>query len=257
MRSLPTSKPFCKQCNRIIEKEARAPSPGSQFTGWVDALRENEKAAKLSSRQQIDKESATIHPGRLAREVNEFMDRINDIIVLDGGDTVSWMLTTRTCRAELNMMDAGLFGCLGVGFPYGNAAKLVNPARRVLVYTGDGSVGFNFMEIETSIRRGLPIVVVIDNNANWGMTSNAMKMDFKKLVRGTVEIGYVPYHEAVQALGGKGILVTKLDEIRPALVEAFSSEKTTCINVLTDPQIVGPASLAMAMLKKGKTSKMK
>ena len=105
------------------------------------------------------------------------------------------------------------------------------------------------MEIETSIRKGLPIVVVVDNNLGWGMTSNSMKSDFEKLVPGTVEIGNVPYHRAVEALGGMGILVEKTDDIRPALEQAFKSGRTACINVLTDPQIVGPASVAAAMLK--------
>ncbi len=242
-------KALLSQCNRILDEAGEAGGLRARFDGWVNALRENDKAAKLASRQEIDKEGAAIHPGRLAREVDEFMDRADDIIVADGGDTVAWMLTARTCRAELNVMDAGLFGCLGVGFPYGNAAKLVNPARRVLVYTGDGSVGFNFMEIETSIRRGLPVVVVIDNNAGWGMTSNTMKSDFKKVVHGTVEIGNVPYHRAVEALGGIGILVEKTKDIKPALEQAFKSGRTACINVLTDPQVVGPASVAAAMLK--------
>jgi acetolactate synthase-1/2/3 large subunit len=236
-------------CNRILDEAGEAGGLRSRFDTWVDALRENEKAAKLSSRREIDKEGRAIHPGRLAREVDAFMDRVDDIVVSDGGDTVAWMLTTRTCRAELNVLDAGLFGCLGVGIPYGNAAKLVNPSRRVLVYTGDGSMGFNFMEIETSIRRGLPIVVVVDNNLGWGMTSNSMKSDFEKIVPGTVEIGNVPYHRAVEALGGVGILVEKIEDVRPALEQAFKSGRTACINVLTDPQIVGPASVAAAMLK--------
>jgi acetolactate synthase-1/2/3 large subunit len=242
-------KAFLSECNRIIEKEGNMASMHAQFKDWVEALRENEKASKLLSSEQIGAERVPIHPGRLAKEVDEFMDRMDDIVISDGGDAMSWMLTTRTCRAELNVLDSGLFGCLGMGIPFGNAAKLINPARRVLVYTGDGSIGFNFMEIETSIRKRLPIVVVIDNNQKWGMTSNSMMLEFNKLVPGTVEIGYVPYHQAVEALGGKGILVKKTDEIKHALEEAFASGTTTCINVLTDSGIIGPGSAALASLK--------
>jgi acetolactate synthase-1/2/3 large subunit len=46
-----------------------------------------------------------------------------------------------------------------------------------------------------------------------------------------------------------GILVEKTEDVRPALEKAFKSGRTACINVLTDPQIVGPASVAAAMLK--------
>jgi acetolactate synthase-1/2/3 large subunit len=146
-------------------------------------------------------------------------------------------------------MASGLFGCLGVGLPYANAAKLVRPQSRVLLCSGDGSMGFNFMELETSIRKKLPIVVVIGNNNLWGMTANSMKGRFGHLVPGTVELDFVPYHKMMEALGGKGMLVEKPEDIQPALKEAFASGKTTVINVVIDPAIIGPASEAMATLK--------
>ena len=105
------------------------------------------------------------------------------------------------------------------------------------------------MEIETSIRMGLPLVIVIDNNQKWGMTSNSMKMRFQHYVPGTVELGNPSYHKAVEALGGKGILVENADEIRPALEEAFKSGVTTCINVMTDPEVIGPGTEAFELMK--------
>jgi len=76
---------------------------------------------------------------------------------------------TRTVRKAGHYLDSGLYGCLAVGLPYANAAKLLNPDKRVCLIIGDGSVGFNFMEFEIAIRRKLPIVVVISNDLGWGM----------------------------------------------------------------------------------------
>ena len=59
-------------------------------------------------------------------------------------------------------------------------------------------------------------------------------------------IGQVNYHKLVEALGGAGMLVEHPGEIRPALEAAFASGKTTCINVMTDPTTVSPASMALA-----------
>ena len=80
------------------------------------------------------------------------------------------------------------------------------------------------------------------------MTSNSMKMRFGKFIPGTVEIGNPPYHKAVEALGGKGILVERPEDIGPALEEAFASNVTTCINVMTEPAIMGPGSQALAIM---------
>jgi acetolactate synthase-1/2/3 large subunit len=91
-------------------------------------------------------------------------------------------------------------------------------------------------------------VVVIGNNNLWGMTANSMKLKFKHHIPGTVQLDFVPYHKMMEAIGVKGILVEKPDDIRPALEEAFASGKTTIINVMTDPEIMGPGSAGLAMI---------
>lgn len=236
-----------KECLHLVSENGKVLT--GQFQGWVDTLTQTDKEMKLAAKEEILEASDYIHQGLLAEIVNEFLDKEDDIILADGGDAQTWISTARTCKGPLNILDSSLFGCLGVGLPYGVAAKLINPGRRVLVYTGDGSIGFNFMEIETSIRKGLPLVVVIDNNQKWGMTSNSMQMKFEHFIPGTVEIGNPPYHKAVEALGGKGILVEKAEDIRPALEQAFASGVTTCINVMTDPGVIGPGSKALAMME--------
>ncbi|MBI9077895.1 MAG: thiamine pyrophosphate-binding protein [Desulfatibacillum sp.] len=236
-------------CTGIVAQKGNGDALKAQFSGWVETLKTTDEAGKASAHQEITGVEIPINPGVLARKVNDFMNRKSDVVIADGGDAQTWMTTTRTCRGELNVMDSGLFGCLGVGLPYGLAAKLVKPESRVLVYTGDGSVGFNFMEIETSLRKKLPIVVVIENNQKWGMTSNSMKMKFQRHIPGTVDIGDVPYHKAVEAIGGKGILVEKAEDIDAALEQAFASGVTTCINVMTDPEVIGPGSQALAFIE--------
>jgi len=234
--------------NECLDILAKAPdATGTRFQNWVETLTRTDREMKAAARDEIIEISEFIYPGVLAEKVNAFMNKKDDIIVADGGDAQTWISGARTCISPLNIIDSSLFGCLGVGLPYGVAAKLINPDRRVLVYIGDGSMGFNFMEIETALRKKLPMVVVIDNNQKWGMTSNSMQMKFEHHIPGTVEIGNPPYHAAVAALGGKGILVESAEDILPALEEAFASGVTTCINVMTDPDVVGPGSKALAM----------
>ncbi|MBI5607176.1 MAG: thiamine pyrophosphate-binding protein, partial [Deltaproteobacteria bacterium] len=155
---------------------------------------------------------------------------------------------TRTIRQSGHYLDSGLYGCLGVGLPYANAAKFLHPRKRVCLITGDGSVGFNFMEFETAIRKNLPIVVVISNDLGWGMIRHSQELKIGHAIPIGTYIGRVDYHKMVEALGGKGMLVEKPEDIRPALEEAFASGQTTCINVLTDPTTISPGSVALANL---------
>jgi acetolactate synthase-1/2/3 large subunit len=241
-------KPLLKECNRIIEEKNIDEGLKAKFETWVSTLKEAEKDGKSEAEVNWTSDNIPIHPMRLASEVNKFMARDDDIVVADGGDTQIWMGMTRTIRQPGHYMDSGLFGCLAVGIPYANTAKLLNPDKRVCLVIGDGSVGFNFMEFEVAIRRQLPIVVVISNDLGWGMIRHSQELRLGHAIKEGTHIGKVDYHKLVEALGGKGMYVEKPEDIRPALEEAFASGKTTCINVMTDPTTVSPGSVALANL---------
>jgi acetolactate synthase-1/2/3 large subunit len=237
-----------RACNQLVDDQGISETLRERFKGWVAAVRKADAEGKAEAQPNWDSEKVPIHPLRLVREVNDFMDREDDIVVADGGDTQIWTGMTRTVRKAGHYLDSGLFGCLGVGLPYANAAKLLHPDKRVCLMIGDGSVGFNFMEFENSIRKQLPIVAVISNDLGWGMIRHSQELRLGHAIEAGTWIGKVDYHRLVEALGGKGVYVERPEQIRPALEEAFASGRTTCINVMTDPTTVSPGSVALANL---------
>ncbi|MDP1991180.1 MAG: thiamine pyrophosphate-binding protein [Syntrophales bacterium] len=237
-----------EELNRIIEARGSGGTLRSRFQGWLETVRKADTDGKAPTRPLWESEAVPIHPLRLAHEVDAFMDGEEDIVVADGGDTQVWMGMTRMVRKGGHYMDPGLYGCLGVGLPFANAAKLRHPQSRVLLITGDGSVGFNFMEFHTAIRRGLPIVVVIANDQSWGMIAHSQTLRMGHCIPDGTSLGRVDYHRLVEALGGFGALVERPEEIRPAMEAAFASGKTACINVMVDPTVISPGSVALANL---------
>ena len=241
-------KAFMTECTNQIEEEGNIGATLSRrYEPWRQALTEEAKRSKAEAAKNWLGEEDCIHPWRLASEIDLFMDREDDIIAADGGDMQVWMSMKRTCRQSGRYMDAGLFGCLGVGIPYGNAAKVVNPDRRVLTVIGDGSFGFNFMEIETAIRHNIPLVVVISNDKGWGMVRHAQQLKLGHVIEECCEIGEINYQNLAKELGGAAFYVNKVSDIRPALEAAFAAKKVSCINVMTDPKPISPGSVALAM----------
>ncbi|MCL5808997.1 MAG: thiamine pyrophosphate-binding protein [Deltaproteobacteria bacterium] len=237
-----------EELNRVIEARGIGGTFRSRFQGWVETVRKADVDGKTPTQALWDSSAVPIHPLRLAREVDAFMDREEGEGGLEAGDTQVWMGMTRTVRKGGHYMDSGLYGCLAVGLPFANAAKLRHPESRVLLIIGDGSVGFNFMEFHTAIRRGLPIVVVIANDQSWGMIAHSQTLRLGHSIPDGTWLGRVDYHRLVEALGGFGALVERPEEIRPALEAAFSSGKTACINVMVDPTVISPGSVALANL---------
>ena len=58
---------------------------------------------------------------------------------------------------------------LGSGLTTAMAAKLAYPDRRAISLTGDGSFGFNGMELDTAVRHGINVVSIMGNDAAWGI----------------------------------------------------------------------------------------
>jgi acetolactate synthase-1/2/3 large subunit len=177
--------------------------------------------------------SGKLNQARIMKEINEFLDP-DAVVVADGGDTFVATLMGADVSLPGHFLAYGDFGCLGVGIPFGLAAKLRHPDKQVLVTMGDGSAGINLMEFHTAVRFNLPIVMVVFNDQAWGMIRNSQKVYGPDRIVGC-ELGEVSYEKVVEALGGYGERVDKADDIKPALKRAFASGKPACINVYTDP----------------------
>ena len=130
---------------------------------------------------------------------------------------------------------------MGVGIPFSIVARLLNPRRPVIAICGDFPFGMSAMELETTIRHRVPIVVVIANNdgnsgslrqkAHMGAGAESV-MRFQPGVR---------YNRIMEMLGGHAEHVDWPEEVRPALERAIASGRPACINVAIDPDAPFPA----------------
>ncbi|MBN1496226.1 MAG: thiamine pyrophosphate-binding protein [Spirochaetes bacterium] len=209
---------------------------------WIQTLKGAGRSV-LDNEHRI-RETATdpIHPVRLVAQIQKFVGD-DAIYIADGGDTQYFGLgfTTRQ-KAGVVASAAGLLGCLGTGLPFGMAAKLARPDKKVVVLNGDGSFGFNAMEFDTMVRHNIPVVCVINNDCAWGMIKHSQEVSIGKDRLQCSELGVRRYEKMVEGLGGHSEFVTKDEEIIPALERAFASGKPACINVMTDPTVTSPAT---------------
>lgn len=211
---------------------------------WVASL----KAARGGMEFLFGKAAQTehpIHPYRLARDVARFMEHTDDVLVADGGETSFWLEMTSTIRQPGHWMSHGYLGCLGTGLPFAIAGQCAHPTSRVLCLTGDGSVGLNFSEFDTMARHGLPVVVVVNNDQQWGMSKHGQELMYGKDRTVVSELGVVRYDQAAAGFGCHGELVEEATQIVPALERAFASKRPACVNVLTDPDVIAPITAAM------------
>jgi acetolactate synthase-1/2/3 large subunit len=131
-------------------------------------------------------------------------------------------------------------GAMGYGVPAAVAAKLAAPDRRVVAIVGDGGFLMTGQEIETAVRYGVPITVVVFRNGIHGTIAMHQTREMGRTAG--VEIGDVDLAGYARSLGAAGHTVRDPDELVPTLERALATDDVSLVDVVTDPDIISPSA---------------
>ena len=168
---------------------------------WADGLRrrQRERTARSDAGAPPAGADGKVHPRRIFEAVAA-VAAPDYIAIADGGDILSF---ARVGLAARTYMDAGAFGCLGVGVPFAIAAALAFPDRQVISVNGDGAFGINAMEIDSAVRHGAKAVFIVANNAAWNIERYDQETNYGGRVVGTT-LRHSDYAAMARALGAHG-----------------------------------------------------
>jgi acetolactate synthase-1/2/3 large subunit len=200
---------------------------------WAEKMREGQK--KRAARKKTEPARGSdgkIHPGVIFDAIAEKADP-DYIGIADGGDLLSF---ARVGLAARTYMDAGAYGCLGVGVPYGVAAALAFPGRQVISVNGDGAFGINAMEIDTAVRHGAKTVFIVSNNAAWNIERIDQEMNYGGRVVGVL-LRHSDYAGMAKALGLHGERVEDPADL-PAALERALKNAPALIDVVTSQTVL-------------------
>ena len=189
-------------------------------TAWAADLRARHagRSARLRESMRVAESApdGKIHPNRLLACLQ---DAIGDdaIVVADGGDFLAF---ARVGLEAPTWLDPGPLGCIGVGTPFGIGAALAAPGRSVVVATGDGAFGFNAMEIDTAVRHGVPLLIVVANNGAWQIEVNDQRQSWGRVVGTTLQ--FADHAAMARAFGLHAERVTDAAELPGALERALA-----------------------------------
>ena len=216
----------------------RGPRP--DWSAWRSTLADTVAAAAARDTELLGAEADPIHPARI---YGELVPRLADdaVVIGDGGDFVSFAGKFVEPKRPGCWLDPGPYGCLGAGPGAAIAARLARPSSQVVLLLGDGAAGFSLMDVDTMVRHGLPVVMVMGNNSAWALEKGPMQMLYGYDVIADLA-PRTPYDALVQALGGAGETVTDPKQIGPALDRAFDSGVPYLVNVITDIEAGYPRS---------------
>jgi acetolactate synthase-1/2/3 large subunit len=172
-----------------------------------------------------------VHPGRTITTLRRLLPD-DAILTTDAGNFASWAGRGFRFRRPGTFLGP-TSGAMGYGLPAAIAASLVHRDRPVVALVGDGGLGMSMAEIETAVRVGARVVVIVFDNERYG----TIRMWQER--RGTgvgvaSELGPVDFAAIARACGARGVRVERDADFEPALRAALVADRATVIQVALD-----------------------
>ena len=216
--SLPIFKNHLKMANRDYK---------NQFAGWhdqvVDMGRKNPFNYKTNDKW--------IMPQELIAAVSKLVDD-NTIVVTDVGQHQMWAAQYFNSRKPQQFITSGGLGTMGYGLPAALGAKLGHPDKKVVLFTGDGSIMMNCQEMATAADNNIDIKVVLLHNRVLGMVSQWQRMFYGKRYSQTLLSGKTDFVKLAEAMGLAACRIEKPELLEQGLAEALNSNGAMLIDVM-------------------------
>jgi thiamine pyrophosphate-dependent acetolactate synthase large subunit-like protein len=203
--------------------------------GQMESWEAASAALKTQMLAAVPKTSTPVHPARFAVEATRELPE-DTVIVRDGG-AVSIFTGAYGQIAPRDVLWCQNFGHLGTGLPHAIGAQLaVGDSRRVVLITGDSSFLFHISELETAVRKALPVVCIVGCDFAFGLEVTVYKTAFGPQSPET-EAHWgeqLRLDRIAEGFGAYGEYVDRAEEIAPAVKRALASGRPAVIQVVID-----------------------
>jgi len=175
--------------------------------------------------------SFPIVPQRIILDLRKAL-RPDDIVVSDVGAHKMWMARMYQAERPNTCIISNGFAAMGIGLPGAIAAKLAYPDRVALTVTGDAGFLMNSQEIETALRIGVAIVVLVWNDSKYGLIKWHQDRRFGRDTQ--IEFNNPDLVKYAQSFGAKGYRVASADKLLPTLKQAIADDTVVLIDCPVD-----------------------
>lgn len=196
---------------------------------WGDQFAETKsKRLAIYDEPMSDDSTLSEHPVRIVKALAETMPHETIVTTDVGSHKYIFGQFWPSRHPGTFFMSNGLSG-MGYGLSSAVGAKLACPDTPVLAAVGDGGFSMNFQELETMVRLGTPVIIVVLADESYSLIQ--ISQQNKKLTRYGVNFNPIDSIKVAEACGVKGVRVTTAGALISAVKEAMSENKSMVIEV--------------------------
>jgi acetolactate synthase-1/2/3 large subunit len=185
--------------------------------------------AELNAHENND--AFPLSPQRIILDLRKALNP-DDIVVSDVGAHKMWMARMYQAERPNTCIISNGFAAMGIGLPGAIAAKLAFPDRTAVTVTGDAGFLMNSQEIETALRIGVAIVVLVWNDSKYGLIKWHQDRRFGRETQ--IEFNNPDFVKYAESFGARGYRVESADDLLPTLKRAIADETVVLIDCPVD-----------------------
>jgi acetolactate synthase-1/2/3 large subunit len=209
----------------------RRATPRADGAGVVAAAKAKKFAAYLALARS---DEIPIRPERLVAALQRALPA-NFVVVADPGTPCPYLSAYLTQdRPGRRFISNRAHGALGYAMPAAAGVQIGRPDTRVVAVMGDGSFGFCCGELETLVRLGLPMTMIVVSNASFGWIKAGQKAGYGSRFFG-VDFGSTDHAAVAAAFGVKSWRVEEPSALDDALAAALAHDGPALVDVICQP----------------------
>lgn len=202
------------------------------------AVRDQIRTTNAPANLEFESHPNRVDPRALTVAISELVPD-DTIATVDSGNNTGFPAVFHRIESDGLMLVNGNFGSMGYALPAALGAQVAAPDRPVVCYTGDGGLLQVIQDVETAVRYDLGVVVVVYNDASYGIIHHRQKLDYDRETASSYDS---PDFETVaRGLGADAVTVRSLNDLKT--VESHltgNRDRPLVVDARTIPQVTRP-----------------
>lgn len=197
-----------------------------KFAGWKQSVIEKASEHPFG----FVEENNAIKPGEVIKAVNDIMGK-DTIVVTDVGQHQMWTAQFYKVENPREFLTSGGLGTMGFGLPAALGAKVAEPNKKVVLFTGDGSIMMNIQELVTAAENNIDVKVIIMHNGLLGMVGQWQRLFYEHHYSAS-ELNYKRnFVKIAEAMGVKGERIENKADLK-RLPEILNKQGAVVVDVI-------------------------
>ncbi len=229
---------------KLIKKNADAEKERKVWADHIQSVNKETFSVTCGTPSEADKNkkfAGSTNPRTFIAAIPELAEKAGTkktdlIVTTDVGQHQMFAAQYYPVEEPRTFLTSGSLGTMGFGLPVALGAALANPKKRVICFSGDGSIMMNVQELATLAENNLPVTVIVFENGTLGMVYQQQKFLFDKTYSASE---FMASPDLLKIAEGFGIEAIDADKDPDWYKKAFSPDrknKPCFVRVRVDPE---------------------